>query len=218
MQLDQGFESPSGFREAFSKVFGAAPSKAKDVACLLAKWFETPLGPMLALANDDGLYLLEFVDRRGLENGIVALRRRLGYHVVPGEHAHLDRIETELGAYFSGRSLAFTTPLQLAGSSFQRVVWTTLLSIAPGTTRAYADVALTIGKPSAVRAVGRANGDNRLAIVVPCHRVIGADGALTGYGGGLWRKAWLLQHERQHCGKPNPAAARLDLRAVTTSG
>jgi len=196
LQLDQGFESSSGFREAFTKVFGTAPSLAHGVDCLYAKWFETPLGPMLALANDAGLYLLEFVDRRGLEREVQALRRRLSQHVVPGEHRYLDRIGEELDAYFSGRSLAFTTPLQLDGSDFQRDVWETLRAIPSGQTLSYADVAAKIGRPAAVRAVGRANGDNKLAIIVPCHRVIGANGTLTGYGGGLWRKAWLLEHER----------------------
>jgi AraC family transcriptional regulator, regulatory protein of adaptative response / methylated-DNA-[protein]-cysteine methyltransferase len=196
LHLDQGFESSSGFREAFAKVFGTAPSLARDVDCLFAKWFETPLGPMLALANDAGLYLLEFVDRRGLEREVQALRRRLTQHVVPGEHRHLDQIGEELDAYFAGRSLIFTTPLQLAGSPFQRAVWKTLLAIPPGETLSYADVAVNIARPAAVRAVGRANGNNKLTIIVPCHRVIGADGTLTGYGGGLWRKAWLLEHER----------------------
>ena len=196
LQLDQGFESSSGFREAFGKVFGTAPSLAHDVDCLYAKWFETPLGPMLALANDAGLYLLEFVDRRGLEREVQALRRRLTQRVVPGEHRHLKGIGEELDAYFAGRSLTFTTPLQLTGSPFQRAVWETLRAIPPGETLAYADVAAKIGRPAAVRAVGRANGDNKLTLIVPCHRVIGADGALTGYGGGLWRKAWLLEHER----------------------
>ena len=196
LQLDQGFESSSGFREAFAKVFGTAPSLAQNVDCLYAKWFETPLGPMLALANNAGLYLLEFVDRRGLEREVQSLRRRLSQHVVPGEHRHLDRIGEELDAYFSGCALNFTTPLQLRGSLFQRAVWETLRAIPPGETLSYADVAVKIGRPAAVRAVGRANGDNTLTIIVPCHRVIGANGTLTGYGGGLWRKAWLLEHER----------------------
>ncbi|HEY7943666.1 MAG TPA: trifunctional transcriptional activator/DNA repair protein Ada/methylated-DNA--[protein]-cysteine S-methyltransferase [Casimicrobiaceae bacterium] len=200
LQLDHGFESPSGFREAFAKVFGTAPSNARAIDCLYAKWLETPLGPMLALANDTGLHLLEFVDRRGLEREIKRLRRRVRHHVVPGEHRHLDHIATELDAYFSGRSLRFATPLQLEGSPFQQAVWNALLAIPAGSTRSYADIAAAIGHPAAMRAVGRANGDNNLSIVVPCHRVIGANGALTGYGGGLWRKAWLLEHERAHAG------------------
>jgi AraC family transcriptional regulator of adaptative response/methylated-DNA-[protein]-cysteine methyltransferase len=198
LQLDQGFESSSGFRDAFAKVFGTAPSQARAVDCLYAKWFETPLGPMLALADDAGLHLLEFVDRRGLQSELEILRRRFSQYVVPGEHRHLDAIGGELEAYFSGKSLGFSTPLQLSGSAFQRGVWEALRQIPPGETRSYAHIAAIVGRQSAVRAVGRANGDNKLAIIIPCHRVIGADGTLTGYGGGLWRKAWLLEHERNH--------------------
>lgn len=198
LQLDHGFESGSGFREAFGRVFGTPPSQARELDCLYARWFETPLGPLLGLANDEGLHLLEFVDRRGLERELTNLRGRIAQHVVPGSHKYLDQIGDELAAYFSGRSLMFATPLKLDGSPFQCSVWEALRAIPPGTTRSYGEIAATIGRRSAVRAVGRANGDNKLAIVVPCHRVIGADGTLTGYGGGLWRKAWLLEHERTH--------------------
>jgi AraC family transcriptional regulator of adaptative response/methylated-DNA-[protein]-cysteine methyltransferase len=200
LQLDHGFDSPSGFREAFARIFGTAPSGARAIDCLYAKWLETPLGAMLALANDDGLHMLEFVDRRGLEREIQALRQRVRHHVVPGDHRFLDQIGAELDAYFAGRSLGFATPLRLEGSPFQVAVWNALLAIPAGSTRSYADIAATIRHPSAVRAVGRANGDNKLAVVVPCHRVVGANGTLTGYGGGLWRKAWLLEHERAHAG------------------
>jgi len=200
LQLDHGFESGSGFREAFARVFGTAPSRAQAhaVDALYAQWFETPLGPVLALANDEGLHLLEFVDRRGLERELETLRARFVHRIVPGSHRYLEQIGTELDAYFSGRTLRFETPVKLEGSPFQRQVWQALLQISPGTTRSYGEIAATIGRNTAVRAVGRANGDNKLAIIVPCHRVIGADGTLTGYGGGLWRKAWLLEHERAH--------------------
>ena len=200
LQLDHGFESGSGFREAFARVFGTAPSRAQAEAvdCLYAQWFDTPLGPVLALANDDGLHLLEFVDRRGLERELKTLRTRFIHRIVPGAHPYLEQIGSELAAYFSGRTLRFETPVKLDGSPFQREVWEALRAIAPGTTRSYGEIAATIGRRAAVRAVGRANGDNKLAIIIPCHRVIGANGTLTGYGGGLWRKAWLLEHERTH--------------------
>jgi AraC family transcriptional regulator, regulatory protein of adaptative response / methylated-DNA-[protein]-cysteine methyltransferase len=200
LQLDHGFESGSGFREAFARVFGTAPSQAQGVGCLYAQWFETPLGPMLALANDAGLHMLEFVDRRGLERELKALRSRFAQSVVPGTHKYLRQIGDELAAYFAGRALQFSTPVKLDGSAFQIEVWKALRAIAPGTTVSYRDIAAGIGRDAAVRAVGRANGDNKLAIIIPCHRVIGADGSLTGYGGGLWRKAWLLEHERTHSG------------------
>lgn len=195
LQLDQGFESGSGFRDAFNRLLGAAPSRAHSVDCLYAQWFETPLGAMLGLADDAGLALLEFVDRRGLERELERIQRELKRRILPGAHRFLAQIGDELAAYFAGRSLRFATPIALSGSPFQRAVWAELLRIPAGKTRSYAEVATAIGRAAAVRAVGRANGDNRLCIIVPCHRVIGADGALTGYGGGLWRKQWLLEHE-----------------------
>ena len=194
-QLDHGFESSSGFREAFAKVFGAPPSKSSGVHCLLSRWIETPLGAMLVLADDAGLYVLDFVDRRGLEREILRLRKRSGVAIVPGTHRVLDQAEKEIGEYFAGKRTQFTLPLAERGTDFQRAVWQQLLQIPPGETRAYADIAKAIGQPSANRAVARANGDNFRAIVIPCHRVIGSDGSLTGYGGGLARKQWLLDHE-----------------------
>ena len=217
LQLDHGFESGSGFREAFGRVFGTAPSHARALDCLYAQWSETPLGPVLALANDEGLYLLEFVDRRGLERELRTLRERFAHQVVPGEHKYLKQIGSELEAYFSGRALHFATPLKLEGTPFQHDVWNALRAIAPGTTRTYGEVAASVGRPSAVRAVGRANGDNKLAIIIPCHRVIGADGTLTGYGGGLWRKAWLLEHERAHGDGAGQLALPVRQRAVSAA-
>jgi AraC family transcriptional regulator, regulatory protein of adaptative response / methylated-DNA-[protein]-cysteine methyltransferase len=195
-QLNQGFESGSGFREAFARLVGAAPSRAQDIRVLHAKWLETPLGSMLAIADDRGLHLLDFVDRRGLERALTMLQKRLHARVLPGEHPHLAQIERELREYFAGTRQAFATPVALTGSPFQTTVWQALQRIPAGATCSYAELAATIGSPKAVRAVGRANGDNRLSIIVPCHRVIGADGALTGYGGGLARKQKLLDLER----------------------
>lgn len=193
-QLAHGFESPSGFREAFAKLFGAAPSKASGVDCLIARWIETPLGAILALANDSGLYVLDWVDRRGLEREILRLRTK--FAIVPGDHPMLDQADREIGEYFAGTRQVFALTLAPRGTDFQRRVWQALLQIPPGETRSYAEIARNIGEPKAVRAVARANGDNFRGIVIPCHRVIGSDGSLTGYGGGLARKQWLLDHER----------------------
>ncbi|MFZ5497328.1 MAG: bifunctional transcriptional activator/DNA repair enzyme AdaA [Verrucomicrobiota bacterium] len=198
VQLDRGYESTSGFRAAFARVFGAPPRGAKDAACLFARRIETPLGTLLALADDTGLRLLEFVDRRGLERELVALRRRLKCAIVPGNHPLLDQTAAELAEYFAGRRLEFTVPLAPVGSAFQLRVWSELRRIPPGRTRSYAGMAQRLGIPKGPRAVGRANGSNLLAIVIPCHRVINADGSLCGYAGGLWRKQRLLEHERNH--------------------
>ena len=195
-QLDHGFESSSGFREAFGKLFGTAPSRSGGVHCLLSKWIESPLGAILALADDDGLYVFDWVDRRGLEREIVRLRARTKFAIVPGTHPVLDQATREIDEYFAGQRKVFTLPLAHRGTDFQRRVWDALLNIPAGETRSYAEIAKGIGEPKAVRAVARANGDNYRGIIIPCHRVIGSDGSLTGYGGGLARKQWLLDHER----------------------
>ncbi|MDX6694847.1 MAG: AraC family transcriptional regulator [Blastocatellia bacterium] len=196
-QLNTGFESASGFWAAFKQVFGSPPSRAAQVGCLSARWIETPLGPMLALANDEGLRLLEFVDRRGLEQEIAVLRKRAGCAIIPGDHPWLDKIDKELKSYFDGAVGGFTVPLVTTGSEFERSVWSLLRDIPPGETWSYTQLARALGSPNATRAVGRANGRNCLALVIPCHRVIRADGNLCGYGGGVWRKQWLLEHERR---------------------
>jgi len=195
--LDAGFESDSGFRDAFARVFGDAPGRARGRALLVASWIETPLGPMLAIAGDEGLELLEFVDRRALETELADLRRTLkGAAIVPGEHPVLTQTAAELREYFAGVRRTFDIPLKLQGSPFQLAAWRALCEIPYGETRSYSDMARRVGSAGAVRAIGRVNGQNRLAIVIPCHRVIRADGTLCGYGGGKWRKQWLLEHER----------------------
>ena len=195
-QLNGGYSSTSGFRGAFARVFGKAPRNARAEDCLLARRIDTPLGKMLALADGRGLRLLEFVDRRGLEREIAVLRRRLRCAVVPGTNAVLDATETQLRRYFAGEDLAFDLPLAPVGSPFYQGVWAALRRIPAGVTRSYGELAAEIGRPGANRAVGQANGGNMLSLVIPCHRVIGSDGSLTGYGGGLWRKQRLLDHER----------------------
>lgn len=193
---EHGYGSQSGFRDAFERHFGEPPGKARASALVCVTRILTPLGPMVAAAGDAGLCLIEFADRPMLETNLRRVQRRLGCAIAPGEHPYIAAIERELGEYFAGARRAFDVPLCLAGSPFQRTVWDQLLAIPFGETTSYDAIARRIERPAARRAVGRANGDNRMAIVVPCHRVVGSDGALTGYGGGLWRKQWLLEHER----------------------
>lgn len=196
-QLDAGYESSSGFRDAFSKIMGAAPGEVdQQLNILKASWLDTPLGPVIAIASEAALYLLEFVDRRGLEREVERLRRRTKSAIIPGKTAPIVSIEIELSAYFSGTLSEFKTPLFLLGSSFQKHVWDVLRSIPYGETRSYAELAYDIGKPLAYRAVANANGANQLSIVIPCHRVINSNGELGGYGGGIERKKWLLNLEK----------------------
>lgn len=198
--MDAGFESDSGFRDAFARVFGDTPGRARDKALLTATWIESPLGPLLAIAGDDGLELLEFVDRRALETELRELRRTLASVIVPGDHPILRRTADQLREYFAGTRRDFDIPLKQRGSAFQLAAWNALREIPYGETRSYTDMARRVGSAGAVRAIGRANGQNQIAIVVPCHRVIRADGSLCGYGGGRWRKQWLLDHERKALG------------------
>lgn len=194
--LDAGFDSLSGFMEAFRKKVGTAPSKAKQKLTLKVKQVPTPLGPMVVAGDEKAVYLAEFWDRRMLETQVENLEERLQATLFPGSTPALDQAERELAEYFEGRRSTFTQSLfRFPGTEHQRMVWRALLKIPYGRTVSYGELAASVGKGSAVRAVARAVGENRLAIVLPCHRVVGADGNLTGYGGGLWRKKFLLELE-----------------------
>ncbi|WP_339528483.1 trifunctional transcriptional activator/DNA repair protein Ada/methylated-DNA--[protein]-cysteine S-methyltransferase [Pseudomonas mucidolens] len=194
--FDSGYESLSGFRDAFKKTFQITPGKAAETSLLLYRHLTTPLGPMIAMAEERGLVLLEFLDRPALTAELHELRQRYGYSIAPGEHPYLQQIEAQLKLYFEGTLNNFSVPLHLPGSPFDQLVWSELLRIGYGQTSTYGAIAEHIGKPGAGQAVGNANGHNRLSIVVPCHRVIAANGALTGYGGGQPRKEFLLRLEK----------------------
>ncbi len=156
----------------------------------------TPLGPMVAAATDDALCLLEFADRTNAPTQIGRLTRYVPGVLAPGDNAVLRDVAPQLGEYFAGKPAdASTCPCARPGTEFQEQVWKELRTIPHGETISYGTLARRIGRPSAVRAVGKANGDNRVAILIPCHRVVGSDGKLTGYGGGLWRKQRLLEIE-----------------------
>jgi AraC family transcriptional regulator of adaptative response/methylated-DNA-[protein]-cysteine methyltransferase len=195
--FDSGFESHSGFRDAFVRAFGDAPGRARrEGERVVTAMLESPLGPVLAGASDAGLCLLEYTDRRMLEANFERMRQRFGCAVVPGEHALLTQLRSELNEYFAGKRRVFTVPLSPQGTPFQEKVWNELRRILYGETISYEELARRIGQATARRAVAQANGMNRLCILIPCHRVIGKDGSLTGYGGGLWRKRLLLELER----------------------
>jgi AraC family transcriptional regulator of adaptative response/methylated-DNA-[protein]-cysteine methyltransferase len=196
--FDSGYESHSGFREAFQKAFGAAPLQASGARCTWIEWIDTPLGTMVAGAGDNGLCLLEFADGRPVDAQLAGLRRRAGGALLPAPHPHLTTLARVLGEYFAGARRDFTLPVDAAGTPFEERVWNELRRIPYGETRSYADVAAAVDRPAGMRAVGLANGRNRVAIVIPCHRVVNKSGELGGYGGGLWRKRRLLQLEREH--------------------
>ena len=160
----------------------------------------TPVGDMLALASDEGLCALEFV---GPDERMTRLEARLQRHfppheIVDGGAAPIARARAWLTAYFAGERVDIdTVPLDMRGADFEKRVWRALTRIPPGETTSYGAIAKALGSAGASRAVGHANGANPVSIIVPCHRVIGASGHLTGYGGGLDRKTWLLNHEKR---------------------
>lgn len=196
-----GFESDSGFREAFRRLFGVSPGEAQGTSPIVATLLPSPLGPLLAAATEDGICMLEFADREKLPSQAADLTRFYDRPVVPGRNQHIDRIDGELDEYFAGTRQRFETPLDLKGTEFQEKVWRELLNIPFARTICYEELATRIGKPTAQRAVGLANGRNRIPIVVPCHRVIQKNGQLRGYGGGLWRKQFLLDLELKAVGR-----------------
>jgi AraC family transcriptional regulator of adaptative response/methylated-DNA-[protein]-cysteine methyltransferase len=192
-----GYESLSGFREAFGQSIGCTPGDARGKDCVFLSWLQSPLGPLVAGATKAGVCLLEFTDRRMLEAQFDAVKRLFKLPVLPGTNVNLERLQTELDRYFAGKLRRFSVPLVYPGTPFQQRVWEQLKQIPYGETRSYHELATAVGDPNAVRAVGRANGMNRLAILLPCHRVVNKDGNLGGYGGGLRRKQYLLSLEQR---------------------
>jgi AraC family transcriptional regulator, regulatory protein of adaptative response / methylated-DNA-[protein]-cysteine methyltransferase len=193
--LGNGYDSHSGFRAMFGKTFGLPPGKAQTTDCIQVGMVETPLGSMVLGATSEGLCLAEFANRRTLDAQLAALRRLFRCAIVPGNTAYLDQTRDELARYFAGILRQFSVPLVYPGTLFQRAVWDVLRLLPYGTTRSYESVAWELGQPRASRAVGTANGLNRIAILIPCHRLLNKNGRLGGYGGGLWRKQALLDLE-----------------------
>ncbi len=194
--FESGYDSLSGFAYAFKKAVGFSPSESRSRGVVSVTRIATPLGPMVAAAVDGKLCLLEFADRPALETELKRTAREFDAPIIVGDDPVFDDAAAQLEEYFDGERRVFDLPVAEIGSPFQREVWQLLRTIPYGETRSYADQAAAIGRPDALRAVARANGANRIAILIPCHRVIGRDGSLTGYGGGLWRKRFLLDLER----------------------
>jgi AraC family transcriptional regulator of adaptative response/methylated-DNA-[protein]-cysteine methyltransferase len=206
-------QADGGFRAVFDKVFAIASVKSDRPACVYMDCLESPVGPLIAAANDEAVCLLEFTDRLRLETQLRALQRNYAgaIHrdvgnadlvgntdrpIQSGTNHWLEALRVQLQEYFAGQRQRFDLPLSYRGTVFQEKVWSTLLTIGYGETWSYRQLAERIGDPAATRAVGTANGMNRIAIVIPCHRVINANGELGGYGGGLWRKRILLDLEK----------------------
>ena len=196
--FDSGYESLSGFNDSYKSIFGDSASKSQDKSIINIVRLSSPLGPMFACATETGVCLLDFTDRKILEDEFKDLCKRLNAVILPGTNKHLELAQEQLTEYFAGTRKTFSVPLHYPSTDFRESVWTGLQSIPYGKTQSYKQQAQALGNPKAVRAVAAANGQNRVSIIIPCHRVIGSDGSLTGYAGGLHRKKWLLDHEKKN--------------------
>jgi len=196
--FNSGYDSLSGFNESYRSIFGDSVTGSSDKSIINIIRFTTPLGPMFCCATEQGVCLLEFTDRRMLETEFKDLCHRLNAVILPGNNTHLEQVQVEVDEYFSAKRRVFSVALHTPGTEFQQHAWKSLQDIPYGETRSYSQQAVALGNPKAVRAVGSANGQNRVGIIIPCHRVIAANGKLAGYGGGLHRKQWLLDFESKN--------------------
>jgi O-6-methylguanine DNA methyltransferase len=182
------------FRTKFESLVSTVAEDGSEPVAL--QWLASPVGPLLIGATSDALSLLEFSETDQLDVQLPRIRKHFARSVVRAESPILDRLRQQLEEYFAGTRRAFDLPLRYRGSAFQERVWTDLQAIPYGETCSYGAIAKRLGDAGAMRAVGAANGANPIAIVIPCHRVVNANGELGGYGGGLWRKRILLDLER----------------------
>lgn len=194
--FESGYDSLSGFGYTFKKLLGKSPINSHGENIILIHRFATPLGAMFVCATEEGVCLLEFTDRRMLETEFRDLQKRLNAQILVGENEHTKQTQREINDYFLGKRTQFEVSLVMPGTDFQVMVWNELLKIPYGKTISYQQQSINLEKPKAIRAVATANGCNRIAIIIPCHRVVGKNGELTGYAGGLERKRWLIQHEK----------------------
>lgn len=165
------------------------------------KRIDTPLGRMRVGATEKGICLFDFQFRRAVEGIMERVERLLDDKFVEADSPHFSILETQIAEYFNGTRKEFDVPLHLTGTPFQKSVWEALKNIPFGETRSYKQQSVVMGQEKAIRAIASANGDNPIAIIIPCHRIIGEDGSLTGYSGGLQRKQQLLDLERRFSGK-----------------
>lgn len=164
---------------------------------LVSTYIETKLGTMIAVASEKGICLFNYLDCKHNVLKLNQVAKAFSKPIQQGESLYFEILREQLLQYFAGTRKTFDIPLDFVGTEFQKQVWRILLQIPYGTTINYAEQAILLGKASAVRVVANANGKNKISIIVPCHRVVGINGLLTGYAGGLWRKEKLLSFERE---------------------
>ncbi len=196
--FDSGYESLSGFNESYRSIFGESASKSKDRSIINVLRFSSPIGSIITCATEKGICFLGFIGQKHIEKHFVAIQKQFHAIILPGKNKHLTLVKKEINEYFEGKRKHFTVALDIVGTTFRKQVWNALLKIPYGQTVSYKEQALAINHKKAVRAVASANGANKISIIIPCHRVIGANGNLTGYAGGLHKKSWLLNFEKSH--------------------
>ncbi|EPG65055.1 methylated-DNA--[protein]-cysteine S-methyltransferase [Leptospira wolffii] len=192
----------SDYQILFERVSGRIGHSEAEGKPVLAKFISTPIGILLAGATEEGLCFLEFTEKERLELQLPRLGKYFRSGIVLGESPIFSGLENQLYEYFKGKRKEFDTPLVTPGTEFQQKVWKALASVPYGQTNSYEAQAIRVGDLQAIRAVAKANGENRIAILIPCHRIIGKNGDLIGYGGGLWRKKFLLELERKNSDSP----------------
>lgn len=190
------FSSEVEFRAAFDRVLHSGATSAESNEVIHIDWMDTRVGPLVLGATADAICLLEFSDRRRLETQLRTLQRQFAMPLVSGSNEVLTALRRQLDEYLAATRKTFDLPLDYRGTPFQKKVWEALLEIPYGDTWSYKQLAERVADATASRAVGTANGMNRIAIIIPCHRVVNTGGGLGGYGGGLLRKQFLLDLER----------------------
>ncbi len=201
--FESGYESLSGFNESYRAIFGESAGKSRNRNVVNVLRFSSPIGRMIACASENGVCFLGFVGQRGLEKHLHEIQKHFNAIILPGDNIHLTKVKKEVTEYFDGKRKAFSVSLDMVGTDFRKKVWAELLNIPYGKTVSYKEQAIAINNLKAVRAVASANGANKISIIIPCHRVIGSNGSLTGYAGGLHRKKWLLKFEKSNLNTPD---------------
>ena len=197
-----GYESLSGFNDSYRSLFGESASKSKNRNVINVLRFSSPIGSIIACATKKGLCFLGFIGQKRIEKQFDEIQKQFNAIILPGKNVHLTKVKKETNEYFDGKRKTFSVSLDIVGTDFRKKVWAELLNISYGKTVSYKEQAIAINNLKAVRAVASANGANKISIIIPCHRVIGSNGSLTGYAGGLHRKKWLLNFEKSNSNQP----------------
>ena len=200
--FESGYESLSGFNDSYRSLFGESASKSKNRSVINVLRFSSPIGSLIACATESGLCFLGFIGQKRIEKQFGEIQSHFNAIILPGKNDHLKKVKKEITEYFDGERTVFSIPLDIVGTDFRKKVWNELLNIPYGETVTYKDQAIAMNNKKAIRAVASANGANKISIIIPCHRVIGSNGSLTGYAGGLHKKNWLLNFERSNSIKP----------------